>query len=342
MNKQSYFCLIIAIASLASSCSASNGSKQPLGDETFASAIVAHGMKAEAALSGTDQSGHDYVTISYSLVPSNTTHNDIGVSLSWAKAQEGETQPDSAVSGKISFLHDNAAKTVTFTKVSDFSWPIVATLFDEDNPSVNCSIEFRNKQKITLTAMAQQDFDAEVVQWGAVHPVTHQRPKWIRGYSDFFTNGCISFSEVYTDESSWSVEDVSVETIWFKGIDANGVETMLPSTSGSMAYEIERAFEENGVYDVFENEHVLGYDSPTENHSYWASWTSFTSLWGNVLNALGQTAKDYLNGFEYGIKTGINVSFAATTDSGARQTYAFWAWIDTPTSMYMTETEDAQ
>lgn len=91
---------------------------------------------------GTNSSGYDYVTLSYSLTPVETTYRKFTISAAWKTSGES-----ASVDTFIQYSIDSAAQTFTITKLQDFKTVITVTLTNTVFTSVKGSIDIHNKQR---------------------------------------------------------------------------------------------------------------------------------------------------------------------------------------------------
>lgn len=90
---------------------------------------------------GTNSSNQDYVTLSYTITPLETTYRNFTISAAW------KTSVSSSVDDYVDYSINTAAQTFTVTKLQDFSTIIVVTLQNSNFQDVTASVEFHNSQR---------------------------------------------------------------------------------------------------------------------------------------------------------------------------------------------------
>jgi len=107
--------------------------------------ILENGLNLFNAIGGLDENNHETVTMSYELVPADTTHTEISIETRW---KSGQDQGNIVSSNYVSASIDCEKKTITITKLLDFSYVVEVVLRDVLAPnSVMATIEVHLEEK---------------------------------------------------------------------------------------------------------------------------------------------------------------------------------------------------
>lgn len=188
----------------------SSGQGQKAIEETAVSCptIVENGIRIRMLSTGTDVDGKEYITVGYTLTPSNTTHTRIDASVAFK---------DSGVSGTasdyVTATVDTSAQTVKIKKVADFSNVITVTLEDHLDTSVNAAIDVHLKQRFLGWGDSDPHVEGTLLRF-KVNSV----PRW-PGLQRF-SSAAAGFSSIYTDEMTSSEKAVTVSDVFLRNVDA--------------------------------------------------------------------------------------------------------------------------
>lgn len=180
-------------------------------------------MNIKKTASGTDTDGRPYVTMSYTLLPANTTDTSISAQVAWT---DGSIQADASVYLKAELDYVNQTLKVTLLK--DFSSQMKVTLKSVVDSSKNAVITFDLGQKFLgwKTEQIEETYYMFFDRNDSGEDKKNYEPAWWNDY----TNGFSSSFTIPTSKDH-SINDIEVtNSRFYFGDDYQGV---YPSLSGS-------------------------------------------------------------------------------------------------------------
>lgn len=180
-------------------------------------------MNIKKTASGTDTDGRPYVTMSYTLLPANTTDTSISAQVAWT---DGSIQADASVYLKAELDYVN--QTLKVTSLKDFSSQMKVTLKSVVDSSKNAVITFDLGQKFLgwKTEQIEETYYMFFDRNDSGEDKKNYEPAWWNDY----TNGFSSSFTIPTSKDH-SINDIEVtNSRFYFGDDYQGV---YPSLSGS-------------------------------------------------------------------------------------------------------------